>query len=109
MFVIVRTDNRQRGDDAITGVFGPFKSEAEALEINAELRADLPAHYSSHEDNPIDYGVWEIQALLRECGGCGRINNYGDDVCLCDMDRFRKERPDEYTDMVADGLIGEEA
>lgn len=41
----------------------------------------------------------------QECGGCGRINDAGDDVCLCDMERFRKERPDEYADMVEDGLI----
>lgn len=107
MFVIIRTDNRQRGDDTITAVFGPYKSETEALEINAELRADLPAHYPSHEDNPIDHGVWEIQTPYSECGGCGRINDYGDDVCLCDMDRFKKERPDEYADMVDDGAIEE--
>ena len=42
-----------------------------------------------------------------ECGGCGRINDIGDDVCLCDMERFRKERPDEYADMVDDGIITE--
>jgi hypothetical protein len=41
----------------------------------------------------------------QECGGCGRINDAGDDVCLCDMERFRKERPDEYADMVEDGIL----
>lgn len=44
-----------------------------------------------------------------ECGGCGRINNIGDDVCLCNMEVFQRERPDEYADMVADGLIEEDA
>lgn len=42
---------------------------------------------------------------FHECGGCGRINNFGDDVCLCDMRRFRRERPDEYADLVRDGVI----
>ena len=61
MFVIIRTDNRERGDDTITAVFGPYTGEAEALDINAQLRAFLPAQYASHEDNPVDYGVWEVQ------------------------------------------------
>ena len=42
-----------------------------------------------------------------ECGGCGRINDADDDVCLCDMDRFREERPEEYADMLASGIIEE--
>lgn len=42
-----------------------------------------------------------------ECGGCGRLNDIGDDVCLCDMERFKKERPAEYADMVRDGIITE--
>lgn len=42
----------------------------------------------------------------QECGGCGRINDVSDDVCLCDMERFRKERPDEYVDM-RDDLIAD--
>lgn len=49
-------------------------------------------------DNEIEY---------HECGGCGRINSVGDYVCLCDMDTFQRERPDEYADMVSDGLINQ--
>lgn len=45
----------------------------------------------------------------QECGGCGRVNVVGDDVCLCDMDRFRSERPDEYADMIANGDIQEDS
>lgn len=40
-----------------------------------------------------------------ECGGCGRVNDVDDDVCLCDMQRFKRERPDEYNDLVRDGVI----
>lgn len=60
MFVIIRTDNRERGDDTITAVFGPYATEAEALDINAQLRADLPAEHPTHGDNPVDFGVWRV-------------------------------------------------
>ena len=61
MFVIVKTDNRQRGDDTILAVYGPYQTEDEALEINAELRAYLPEQYASHDDYPIDHGVWPVE------------------------------------------------
>ena len=56
----------------------------------------------AHEDESRE------RPLYHECGGCGRVNNGDDDVCLCDMDRFRKERPNEYADMLNDGAIREE-
>lgn len=56
MFVIVKTDNRERGDDTIVSVLGVFETEAEALAINDELRANLP-----YEEYPIDYGVWPVE------------------------------------------------
>lgn len=61
MFVIIQTYSQARGDDSITAVYGPYESRDEALDINAQLRAFLPAQYASHEDNPVDYGVWEVQ------------------------------------------------
>jgi hypothetical protein len=75
MWVIIKTDNRQRGDDSVQAVLGPYESHDGALNDCQQLRAYLPPECSTHEDNPIDFGVWEIQTPYKECGGCGRINN----------------------------------
>lgn len=63
MFVIVKTHGHYRGEDAVSAVYGPYASEAEALDVNAELRAELPAQYASHDDYPVDYGVFEVGAF----------------------------------------------
>lgn len=63
---------------------------------------------NTNQAQPVTSSRKVAEKEYQECGGCGRINEVGDDVCLCDMDRFRKERPDEYADMVADGLIDDD-
>ena len=60
MYVIVETDNRYRGGEAVMSVLGPFDTEEAALDVNAMLRAHLPAGYETHEDNPIDYTVMNV-------------------------------------------------
>lgn len=63
MFVIIQTDNRDRGEDAIRGVWGCYETEEEALEVNAELRAYLPEEYATHDDYPVDYSVYEVRSV----------------------------------------------
>ena len=60
MYVIVKTDNENRGDDCILAVYGLYMRYADALDVCMELRAELPDGVSQHEDNPIDYGVMEL-------------------------------------------------
>lgn len=60
MYVIVETDNRHRGEGAVMSVLGPFDTEEAALDVNAMLRAHLPAQYATHEENPIDYTVMNV-------------------------------------------------
>ena len=73
MFVIVETDNRNRGDEAVMAVIGTYATEAEAMMVNAELRAELPAQYASHEDNPVDYSVFEVTPFAVVDGGVVRV------------------------------------
>lgn len=60
MFVIVETSNKWRGCDAVYSVYGPYATEAEALAVNADLRAHLPAWVKSHEDYDVDYTVMRV-------------------------------------------------
>ena len=60
VYVIVETDNRYSGGDAVMSVLGPFDTEEDALDVNAMLRAHLPAEYKTHEENPIDYTVMNV-------------------------------------------------
>lgn len=59
MFVIVATDNRRRGSDAIVNVFGPYSTEAAALDDCATMRAALPPGWT-HEEYPYDYETREV-------------------------------------------------
>jgi hypothetical protein len=60
VYVIIETDNEQRGGDALVRVFGPFPTEEVALDVNADLRAELPDPYETHEDYPADFTVMPV-------------------------------------------------
>ena len=62
MYVIVKTDNQHRGEDAVETVFGPYQRYTDALDTCQQMRAMLPPEYATHEDNPIDFGVFPIVA-----------------------------------------------
>lgn len=63
MYVIVETDNRQRGADAVMFIYGPWLKEERALEVVHELRAELPPEYDSHDEYPVDYEVRSVQEM----------------------------------------------
>lgn len=65
MFVIVETTNEHRGSDAVYSVIGPYRTEAEALAVQAELSAFLPSEYDSHDDYPLDYTVRRASMFVR--------------------------------------------
>jgi hypothetical protein len=63
MYVIVKTDNRWRGAEAVMAIYGPWLSEERALEAVHELRAELPSEYASHDEYPVDYEVRRVEEV----------------------------------------------
>lgn len=73
MFVIVETTNEHRGSDAVYSVIGPYRTEAEALAVQADLSAFLPSGYDSHDEYPIGYTVRRMSAFVAVVDDCVQV------------------------------------
>lgn len=63
-FVIVKTTNTERGDDAVMAVFGPFDSFDDAQRVCIGMQEALPSEYGDNAQYPIGYSVLRLSSAV---------------------------------------------